>query len=270
MRATAIQELKDTYKIVFFLREEIKNVFENNEAARKAILDECSKENGFIFFINSFAWTYDPRLTPMGVHAMLPLILFPGQEEILYKVDECYRNRKNFLVEKSRAEGLTEILCAYDVWRWLFTPGYKGGWGSRVKHLVDQSGNPDTIFERLRRIIYNLPDKMRPKGWKSRENNKFDNILRLVNPQNGSTLIGEGGKNIGRGGRSSFYKIDEAAALEYPQAADEALSYNTDVQGDISTPNGANHFYDKKISGRVEVITVWWWKNPSKRENSFI
>jgi len=263
-RLRAIEQLEETYKIVWSIRRQVYNLYKNSEAARNEIDKQCKED--VVLWINTFAWTFDPRLASVGLPSKLPFVLYPAQVDVIRKVDECFLNRKKFLIEKSRAEGLTEMLCAYDVWRFLYTPGYKAGWGSRVKTLVDSIGNQDTIFEKLRRIIYALPKEMRPLGWKNPLNNKYDNSMRLVNPQNGASIIGEGGKNIGRGGRSSFYKVDEAAMLEYPRAADSALSANTNVQGDISTPNGTNYFYEKKMSGRVEVITVWWWRNPSKNK----
>jgi len=258
----AIEELEQTYKIVFAIRRQVYNLYKQSDVSRAEIDKQC--KNDPILWINTFAWTNDSRLTNIGLPAKLPFVLYPGQVDIINQVDYCYRNKKSFIIEKSRAEGLTEMLCAYDVWRFLYTPGYKAGWGSRVKNLVDQRDNEDTIFQKLRRIIYACPREMRPTGWKSKINNKHDNSMRLINPDNGASIIGEGGASIGRGGRSSFYKVDEAAFLAYPEAADSALRANTDCQGDISTPNGTNHFYRKKMSGRVTVITVWWWRNPSK------
>ena len=53
-----------------------------------------------------------------------------------------------------------------------------------------------------------------------------------------ATITGEGGDEIGRGGRKSAYFIDEAAFLERPESVDRALSQTTNVRIDVSTPNG--------------------------------
>ena len=262
LRLRAIEELQETYKVVWAIRKQVFSLYQTSEAARAEIDRQCKDDP--ILWINTFAWTYDPRLTNVGIPAQLPFVLYPAQVKVINKVDECYRTRKHFLIEKSRAEGLTEMLCAYTAWRFLYTPGFKCGWGSRVMSLVDQLGNEDTIFEKLRRILYKTPSKMRPVGWLSRQNNKYDNSMRLTNPENGSAITGEGGEHIGRGGRNSIYFVDEAASLKFPEAADKALSQNTNSIGLISTPMGTNYFYDKKISDLVEVITAWWWRNPSK------
>jgi len=256
-----IAELKETYKIVYYIRKKVASLYESSEEIKKEI--DHKSENDIIFWINSFVWTSDPRLVSIGLPAKIPFVLFPKQEEIIKEVEQAYVHRTSLLIEKSRAQGLTELLCSFDVHHWLYRTGYVSGWGSRIKELVDKSGDPNTIFEKLRRIIYSLPPKMRPPGYE-REGNKYDNSFRISNPVNGSSIIGEGGQNIGRGGRTSIYKIDEAAFIENPGKVDSALSHTTMCQIDISTPNGMNYFYDKRMSGRVKVITVGWWENPTQ------
>ena len=60
--------------------------------------------------------------------------------------------------------------------------------------------------------------------------------MRLLNPANDTTIIGEAGDNIGRGGRCSLFFVDEAAYLEHPALIEAALTATTDVRIDISTP----------------------------------
>jgi hypothetical protein len=40
-----------------------------------------------------------------------------------------------------------------------------------------------------------------------------DNYMRIINPDNGATITGEAGDNIGRGGRTTMYFLDEWALL---------------------------------------------------------
>ena len=64
--------------------------------------------------------------------------------------------------------------------------------------------------------------------------------MRLLNPANDATIIGEAGDNIGRGGSCSLFFVDEAAYLEHPALIEAALTATTDVRIDISTPcNGS-------------------------------
>ncbi len=263
LKKEIIQEAKDLFIIIFSIRYTIYQLYNTSPGYKKAIDDACRED--FVLWINTFAWTYDPRMTAYGLPPKLPLVLTPKQQHILSQVEDGYKNNLNILIEKSRAEGLTEILAAWDIHKWLFVSGYKSGWGSRKEELVDKIGEPDTIFARLRRMIYALPKKMRPKGY-GRENNSFDNRMRLVNPDNGAVLSGEGGINIGRGGRSSNYKVDEYAKVDSPRSIDESLSYNTNSLIYFSTPYGMNQFYQHRKSGKWKVITAGWWSNPAKND----
>lgn len=257
------QEAEELYKILYSIRYTTFKLYQESPGHKKAFDEECKKN--FILWINLFVWTYDPRLNAFGLPPNIPLVLTPKQESILKNAEDSFQNNMDIMVEKSRAEGLTEIMSAWDVHKWLFEYGYKSGWGSRKEELVDKLGDPDTLFARLRRIIYGLPKKMLPTGY-GRKNNKYDNRLRIVNPDNGAVIAGEGGVNIGRGGRTSNYKLDEYAFLENPKSVDEALSYNTNCRILFSTPNGMNKFYDHKMSGRIKVETAGWWNNPSKND----
>lgn len=259
------QTLQDTYKLIWGLRRGLYERYRKSPEYRHAIDEACAKDP--ILWINSFAWTFDPRLVLVGIPAKLPLVLFPQQEMAITEVMRAMEDRRSLLVEKSRAEGATEIFTAFCVHHWIYKDGFKAGWGSRIEKLVDERGNNDTIFGRLRRFISYLPKEMLPAQYERKPRNPWDNKCRIVNPANGNTIIGEGGDNIGRGGRSTVYFVDEKAFVEHPRAVDEALSYNTDCQVDLSTPNGMNEFYEKRSSGKVRVIQLGWWKNPSKNDS---
>jgi Pyruvate/2-oxoacid:ferredoxin oxidoreductase delta subunit len=85
--------------------------------------------------------------------------------------------------------------------------------------------------------------------------------------QTGASITGEGGDNIGRGGRSSVYFVDEAAFVERPALVDRALSQTTRVRDRRETPNGpGNGFAEKRFSGRLPVFTFHWRDDPRKDE----
>lgn len=188
--------------------------------------------------------------------------LFPQQAEFIRWIEERELSQTNGLVDKSRDMGVTWLCAGYLLHRWLFKPGFKGAVGSRKEALVDTVGDPDSIFEKMRILLRNLPGWMLPRGfdWK-----KHDNFCKLINPANGATLTGEAGENIGRGGRNSLYFIDEAAFLERPKSVDAALSENTNVRIDVSTPHGmGNPFAQKRFSGRLAVFSLHWKRDPRK------
>lgn len=203
-------------------------------------------------------WTYDPR----NEVSLIPMELFPRQREFLLWLEEREANQEDGLVEKSRDMGATWLCVAFLVHHWLFRDGFKGGMGSRKLELVDRLGDPDSIFEKIRLLLRNLPKWMLPPGfdWKAHAN-----FCKLLNPAIGAALTGEGGDEIGRGGRSSVFFVDEAAFIEHPKTVDAALSANTNVRIDVSTPHGnANAFADKRNSGRVPVFVFDWRDDPRK------
>ena len=223
-------------------------------------LDRCSRD--ICHWVNNWCWTYDPRTGFSTGVTTLPFDLFPRQEEFLCWLNERERAPEDGLVEKSRDMGVTWLCCAYMLHSWLFRQGFMGGFGSRKLDLVDKIGSPDCIFEKLRFLLRSLPEWMRPRGF---NRNRDDCYTKLINPDNGSTIIGEGGDGIGRGGRATIYMMDEAAFLEHPELAESSLAGNTDCRIDISTPNGmGNVFYEKRHGGRVKVFTFHWRQDPRK------
>lgn len=210
------------------------------------------------YWINTYAVTYDPRET----RARLEFILFPKQVAFLKWLAQREARQEDGVAEKSRDSGLTWLCCAYAVHAWLFREGFKGGFGSRKLDLVDRLGDLDSIFEKMRFLLRNLPVWMLPEGFSM---SKHAALYKLINPANGATVTGEGGDEIGRGGRASLYIIDEHAFLRHAKRAESALSQSSRCIIRVSTPNGpGNEFYNKRFSGTVPVFTFHWRDDPRK------
>jgi phage terminase large subunit len=159
-------------------------------------------------FASDCAWLHEPRNANIGEPVVIPVVLFPRQAEFLDWLAERYRSRTSAPVEKSRDSGATWMSCVFAVWLWLFHPGSIVGFGSRKEILVDRQGDMQSIFEKLRTIIRRLPHYLLPRGFKP---DVHLNYMRLLNPAIDTSIIGEAGDQIGRGGRTSVYFVDEAA-----------------------------------------------------------
>lgn len=232
----------------------------NKIRANKKLLEASKvyyKENP-AQFISDWMFTYDPRKTP----STIPFLLWKKQQEYINWLFGRYRNKEDGLVEKSRDAGATYLNMAFALWLWLFHDGSNVSFGSRKEALVDKIGDPDSIFEKGRMILRSLPAEYLPVGYSEKNYTAF---LKFINPENGSSITGEAGDNIGRGGRSGLYFKDESAFYEHPELIDAALSQNSDVKIDVSTPNGnGNPFYKKRHGGKIPVFIFDWRDDPRK------
>ncbi len=213
-------------------------------------------------FISDWMCTFDPRNVERGLDAVIPFLLFPKQAEFVEFVVARWRAREDWLCEKSRDMGVSWLCVAIATWMWLFHPGTVVGFGSRKEEYVDKLGDPKSLFWKIREALNLLPVEFRPAGYSERAHALS---MRIVNPENGSTIVGESGDNIGRGNRTSIYFKDESAFYERPDAIDAALSQTSNCKGDVSTPNGAgNPFYRKRHGGKVKVFVFDWHDDPRK------
>lgn len=213
-------------------------------------------------WISDWGMTTDPRNAEIGLPVVVPFLLFPRQREFCEWLVRRWRGREDGLIEKSRDMGLSWLCVALAVWMWRFHPETVIGFGSRKEEYVDKIGDPKSLFWKARQFINLLPAEFRPAGYVE---DKHAPHMRIINPENGATIIGEAGDNIGRGNRTSIYFKDEAAFYERPEAIDAALSQTSNCKIDVSTPNGAgNPFYRKRFGGRIAVFVFDWRDDPRK------
>lgn len=220
-------------------------------------LSQCAKD--VVYWLSNYGWTYDPRESP----ALVPFDPWPKQIEYLRWLEERETGRQGGLVEKTRDAGISYLCGGFAVHRFRFRRG-SVGFGSRKEIYVDNVGDPDSLFEKMRILLESMPPWMKPKRWNPRTHATF---CKFINPENGNTITGEAGDNIGRGGRKAIYFVDEAAFVERAELIDRSLAANTNCRIDVSTPNGiGNPFYVKRFSGTVPVFVFDWRDDPRKTE----
>lgn len=209
-----------------------------------------------IYWFKHYVRTYDPRNI---VNPYTPMELWPRQEELIEFLLERIRNQEPCVIEKSRDVGVSWTLCGFFLWMWQFVDGFAGGMGSRKLEYVDKKGDPKTLFEKFRIILSNEPSWMKPPSFDPKIH---DLESRLLNPDKKSTIIGEGGAHVGRGGRTSAYFLDEYNHFEDPNSADAALSRNTNVPIYGGTANGPIGIYFKRSTWKC--FTFGWWDDPRR------
>lgn len=269
-------EWKPNYTMEFKKRLEALEAINKDPILKMGALEHY-KDNP-IDFINDWTITFDPRNAGSDIPVTMPLILFPKQEDLVRFLLSCIEDGEGGLIEKARDMGATWVCCAFSVWLFLFKDGASIGWGSRKQEYVDKLGEMDSIFEKIRAIINNLPVFFLPKGFDS---DKHMNFMRILNPETGGSISGEAGDNIGRGGRKTLYFKDESSHYERPELIEAALGDNTDVQIDISSVNGTgNVFYRRRQNGvmwtddfleslprgKTRIFIMAWEDHPNKTQ----
>lgn len=230
-------------------------------------------------FINHWYDTYDPRRSARKLPSHIPLVMFARQEALVDFVVACAQQEESGLIEKSRDMGATWVCCGISTWMFLFWDGTATGWGSRKQELVDRLGDPTSIFEKLRIGIRRLPKVFLPEGF---DDDRHMHFMRIINPANGASIIGETGDSIGRGGRTTVYFKDEAAHYAHAESIEAALMENTRCQIDISSVNGTgNIFYRRRDAGvewepgqdlavgKTNVFIMDWSHHPDKTREWF-
>lgn len=221
--------------------------------------------------------THDPR----GRRGLIPFRLWAHKvEEIkgalsqvdlageLFKaIDEQYP----LLVDKSRDVGVTWIALGVYMHCWLFWDDFHALVTSRKEELIDSKREPDTLFERCRMIVRNMPSKVRElllPGWKEAT---YATFARLVNPANRNTITGEAPiADFGRQGRYTMIHYDEGASITELTGMLAAAGDSSRCHVYVSTPKGkGNEFYRIKRRGQIKRVFFHWTSHPTKSKGFY-
>lgn len=257
-----IDYLNPDYTAVFKHRAEVLSKIRANSEQIPA-LKTYYRDNPHSF-VSDWGLTYDPRNLEKGFLSIIPMVCWPRQVDYIKWVHSRWREGKRGLCEKSRDCGVSWLSVGFAVSMWLFHEGFAVGFGSRKEELVDRKGDPKSIFDKIRFFLEYLPVEFLPVGWNERLHSSH---MKVVNPENRSTITGEAGDNMGRGGRTSVYFVDEAAFVEHQDFVDAALSQTTNCQIDISTPNGpGNSFARKRIKfNNSDRLFIFDWRDDPRK-----
>jgi phage terminase large subunit len=202
-----------------------------------------------IEFINLCVYTYDPRRKE---NKKVPFFLYQRQKEFIFWLWERYKLKENGMVDKCRDVGASWCFVAFSVWMMIFQKESAIGIYSYKSDAVDKNGEIDSLLEKVRFILNNLPEKIKIYP--------MCNFMLIKN--NDSSISGLSGEEP-RGGRKSILFKDECAFYEHPEIVEAALSETSDCIIDISTHAGTNTlFYQKIMSGANNLFVFDWWQNP--------
>ena len=212
-------------------------------------------------FIHDWGVTIDPRVAAQKRRPIMPMLLWPKQRAYIQWLQERLKTSTPGTVVKSRDVGISWLTMAFSEGVCIFNDDVSIGFGSEKEDKIDRSGDPDCLFYKGRLFLQYLPPEFRG-GFELKSNSAH---MRLTFPNTGSSITGEAGNNIGRGGRKLIYAVDESAHIPNPKAIDASLSANTEIRIDMSSVNGmANSFAERAHNGSIPRFDFHWTDDPRK------
>lgn len=255
--------------------EELRAILDENICQRRKLIESAflspdiafeikeKCKNNFLFWLEYFCWTFDPR--PNAIMPIMPFLPYQFQKEDALELIDAISNGDDRLIEKSRDMGYTWLICYIFQWFWQFHEGANFLIGSRIIDNVDIIGDPACIFEKLRLNIKKQPPFLAPAGFNKELHMPY---TRIINPENGNSIIGgTSSPNFGRSGRYKAILMDEFAFWEHAHYAWGASSQSTECRIALSTPFGAtNKFAELRFAGTIAIITRHWSSHPRKTD----
>lgn len=245
---------------------------------RRAVREYCAKD--MLWWSGCYGWVFEPRIP-----AKLPFIPFEFQEKHLLEIEGALHAASQAALrgdwsesidvgwEKSRGVGATWLICFFIAHCLCFREDYAMGIASRNEKAVDDLNDPDSVMWKLRFILKNLPPWMHDI-----EIGVDDPKLKIINRVSGASVMGYSAvKDLGRGGRKTFWFMDEFAsfAAERERADSDALAstqFTTLLRIILSTPKGTgNEFYKvMRDQGRsVLRLRSHWSEHPDWRRGLY-
>jgi hypothetical protein len=221
--------------------------------------------------VNLLAWTYVKTVympdgsDRMATQNIVPMVTWPSQDRLILKLIDCIKERKPIQIWKSRDMGVTWITLMVFWWFFMFDANKDFLVFSRAEELVDNPGDPDCLFWKLRFLMSHerMPDWIIPAGFLDDKNS--NRHLHLQNPRTNCTIDGRATTSRGGvGGRRDAVMVDEAASVPNLKSLWEALTDTARCRIAVSTPLGGSYFNKLYFNSGLERVRMMWWDHPGK------
>lgn len=212
----------------------------------------------------------DPEDIDLGI--MIPFIPYPFQIELWYDLDDTIQSKGpagDAAWIKARDMGLSNLAAFWVSTKWLTKRVFQARILSRKEALVDQTGDPDSLFWKIQMFLMGIPDWIiqhfaRGFDWKHHRM-----MNRLINPKNHNLISGESTQaNAGRGGRATIIIYDEGCFipdLRQIWTAGRGSTYHRLLISTVSVEEGLDCFnlvHGKDGYTQPRVIMVPWTEHP--------
>jgi len=226
-------------------------------------LERCREDP--LYWVNGYCWTFDPRKQD---ETRVPMATWPVQDEALRVLFSAIADGQDVGIEKSRDMGASWCCVLTFLWHWLFREMQTFLMVSRVEGLVDDTGNPKSLFWKVDFLLRNMPGWMLPAEFNWRKNRRR---LHIENPDNGTVIDGESTTgDVARGDRRTAILLDEFAAVPDGKRILASTRDATRCRIVNSTPKGAGnaHYEYMRLPG-VEKVRLHWGSHPEKAKGLY-
>lgn len=244
-------------------RIELHKMLAVDSKAQQVFLAMC-REYLPIVFSTSF-WTLNPQKKPGERNQ--PFILRPAQIPAVETLNWCIDNRQDAGLNKSRKQGASEICCKLFAAKALLENNSHFIIGSRKKELVDNYGDPYTLFAKVDNVFDCLPSWWLTLCGYDPKNNRKDMVLTI--PATNSSFSGETtNENFGAGSRGTAILLDEIGRVDLGVAESIEGSVHDVADCVIYSSThwlGLNHTFNKVLKkSTTKVINLFWYNNPEE------
>lgn len=265
----------DFYKIIptdvrqnIEFRIELHKMLAVDKKAQQVYLELCRQYLPIIF--SSTFWTLNPQLRPGSRN--MPFILRPAQIPAVEKLNWCIDNRQDTGLNKSRKQGASELCCKLFAAKALLERDAHFIIGSRKKELVDNFGDPYTLFAKVDNVFDCLPSWWLELCGYVRKNNRKDMVLTI--PSTNSSFAGETtNENFGAGSRGTALLLDEFGRVDMSIAESIEGSVHDVADCVIYSSThwlGVGHTFNKAIKrDTTHIINLFWHTNPEENQGLY-
>ena len=245
-----------------------------DEGMQRVFKELCWADIKILF--NSSFFVYDAEANT-GLRNK-PFILWKHQERAVDAIHDSILNQHDMVIDKSRKEGATEIICKTFAGHFILDPESNFLVGSRKAEYVDKGvelvngrliGLHKSLMHKVCYALTTLPHWMRP--------NLLKTYMLLQNLDNSSAISGEAtNENFGAGDRQKGVLVDEFGRIDHNMA----LSINDSIHdtSDCVIFNsthffGVEHPYNQLLTqkyGEIPVIIMPWIDNPNKNKGLYL
>lgn len=236
--------------------------------AQQVFLSMCRLYIPIIF--DTTLWTINPQKKP-GFRNR-PFILRPAQTPAVETLNWCIDNGRDAGINKTRKQGASEICCKLFAAKALLEEDCHFIIGSRNKSLVDNYGDPTTLFAKVDNVFECLPSWwLNLCGYNPKINRK-DMVLTV--PATNSSFAGDTtNESFSAGSRGTAVLLDEFGRVDHSIAESIEGSVHDVAECIIYSSThwlGENHTFNKCLKkDTTTTISLMWYQNPEEMQGLY-